>query len=261
MDNLLRERWADFVPPITQEPDAPTRVRAWSVGCVLGNETLVQSRPVVRDESLDFLDDFLRTAAPCTLGLYATTREASRPDEAAATRFQRWVGAASQNRLLDGPAALESELRKQLRDEVPAFLARSLLKGSDDELLFFSFLSRLHKLGGLGSAYAPAELIRGALSQLSTDLRERLGDDYELNMMVYDGRSFAMLHRGGTLTRWQAPEREVPRHRTGPMPAANIPRGSSLLVLSRVKARDPGADPLPDGVFSIDPSDPHRLQW
>jgi hypothetical protein len=79
-------------------------------------------------------------------------------------------------------------------------------------------------------------------------------------MMVHDGRHFAMLHRGGTLTLWEAPPRPPPKHRTGPLPAAGIPRGSALFVLARNGQRDSSADPIPDGIFSVHPGNPTRLE-
>lgn len=260
LEQTLSSRWSDFTPAAPAEEDAPQRVRAWSVGCVLGNETLVQSRPVVRDDKLVFLDDFLRTAAPCTIATFATTAEASRPTNAGVHRFQRWIGATSHSRLLDGEKAVAVDLRRQLRDSLPPFLSRSALRGGDDELLFFSFLARLHEVGGLGSAYADRQTIRAGLQKLTDDIESLLGEPFELNLMVFDGKSFAALHQGGTLTRWDAPEREIPRHRTGPIPAAGIPRGAVLFVLSRNGQRDPNADPLPGGVFAVDPSNPVQIE-
>ncbi len=260
VDGVLRERWLDYKTPERGEADAPALVRAWSVGSVLGNETLVQTRPVVRDDSLNFMDDFLRATAPCTIAMYTTTREASRPGEASVSRFQRWIGACSQRRLLDAEPARKADLRAHLRDSIPGFLQRSILAHHDDELLFFGFLARLHSAGGVGSTFADAPTIRAALEHLSSDVTAVIGEDHYLNLIVHDGRTCAMLHRGGTLTRWAAPAREAPRHRTGPLPVAGIPRGSALLVLSRQDARDPKSDPLPDGIFSIDPTDPFTME-
>lgn len=264
VDEVLCSRWADYRTPVAAESDAPARVRAWSVGCVLGIETLVQSRPVVRDGGRNFLDDFLRPTAPCTIGTFSATREASRPGDASISRYERWIGACSQRRLLDTEPAREAGLRARLRESVPAFLQRSILQNHDDELLFFAFLSRLHALGGLGAAFARPEVIRGALTTLADELGEGLGHplggDCPLNMMVHDGRTFAMLHRGGALTVWESPARAENPQRTGPRPMAGIPRGSALFVLSTDGARDPNADPIPDGVFSVDPGDPLALQ-
>jgi hypothetical protein len=72
-------------------------VRAWSVGGVQDNETLVQSRPVVRDPRADFLADLLRVPTQTTLAAYAASPpghgDPDRPMPAIAmTRFQRWVG-------------------------------------------------------------------------------------------------------------------------------------------------------------------------
>lgn len=260
VDEVLASRWAGYRAPEAAQPDAPVRTRAWSVGCVLGIETLVQSRPVVRDRNESFLDDFLRPAAPCTIATFSATREASRPGDAAISRYERWVGACSQASILDLEPGRDANLRAKLRQSIPAFLQRSILQNHDDELLFFAFLSRLHAAGGLGSAFAKPELIREGLSKLEADLVEVLGEQLSLNMMVFDGRNFAVLHRGGTLTVWEAPPRPEPRHRTGPRPMAGIPRGSTLYVLSPNGRRDLSADPIPDGVFSVDPANPLAMQ-
>jgi hypothetical protein len=259
VDEVLASRWAGYRTPAAAEPDAPVPARAWSVGCVLGIETLVQSRPVVRDPQESFLEDFMRPAAPCTIATFSATREASRPGDAAISRYERWIGGCSQDSLLETEAARAAGLRATLRASVPAFLQRSILQNHDDELLFFVFLARLHAAGGLGSAYAKPELIRGALTTLEADLAKTLGEDFRINMMVYDGRNFAMLHRGGTLTTWVAPARPEPRHRTGPRPMAGIPRGAVLYTLSPNGTRDPSADPIPNGVFSVDPGNPAAL--
>lgn len=260
VDDVLRARWSGYGTTVPAHPDVPVRVRAWSVGCVLGTETLVQSRPVVRDRAVDFLDDFLRTPAPCTMAMFTAARETSRPGEAAIARFQRWIGACCQPDVLEMDHGARAELRGRMRADMPDFLRRSFGDGGDEHLLFFGFLARLHRAGGLGPKFAERPVVAAALVELGRDVESAVGDGKGLNLIVHDGRSLAMLHRGGTLTRWLAPDRPTTRTRTGPLPAAGIPRGAALFVLSRDDGRDPAADPLPDGVFALATADPASIE-
>jgi hypothetical protein len=178
------------------------RLCGWSVGAVVGNETLVQSRPIVRGS--DPVDDLLRTSAGCTIAAFATQgRDEPATDTGAAVRlarYRRWVG-------VRGSGALRPELCNALRAELPDFLARGSAR-TETELLFLRFLTYLRESGGLGAPFSPPQLVRQALRALG----ERVGDG-PLNLLVTDGRTLGIIHRGGTLLAFEPPPDVRPSRR------------------------------------------------
>ncbi|MBK9754510.1 MAG: hypothetical protein IPO88_13580 [Nannocystis sp.] len=238
---MLREQWPPYVPP---GDAASGRVRAWVVGGVQDNETLVQSRPVVRDPRADFVADLLRAPTQTTLAAYATTPAGSSdnalPPPLAMVRFQRWIGVHAEGEL---PGPDPEALRARLRGLLPDFLIRSGGPVGDRELAALSFLAILHAAGELGKAYAsPAAIRRGLLA-----LDDRLGRPAACNIMVSDGRSVGVLHRGGSLISLTPPP--PPR----PARAISQPhlRPTASLLLLDPAARHPAADHLPEGVFTV----------
>ena len=229
----------------------PGGVRAWSVGGVQDNETLVQSRPVVRDPKADFLADLLRVPTQTTLAAYAASPpghgDPDRPMPAIAmTRFQRWVGVRAE-------ADLEPDTRAALTAQLPDFLLRSSGgQPSDRALAVFGFLANLHADGGLGKAYAPPEQIRRAL----TALDERLGRPARINLLVCDGRTVGVLHRGGRFVTVEAPSPARPRAIAQPQARAV----GCALLFDPQPAPDPGATVLDPGVFTTSVRQPGQLE-
>ncbi|MGB1016226.1 MAG: hypothetical protein ACPG4T_18970, partial [Nannocystaceae bacterium] len=189
----LQSYWCDFQPAGSRP-----RTRAWSVGGVHGLETLVQSRPVVRDQRANLIEDFLRVPSQCTLASFAVGRGQQPVPRLAISRFERWIGIQA-----EGLPPESVELRTQLRGKLPGFLARSLRQGGDRELIMLSFLACLHDICGVGRTYAAPADIRQAMR----DLDERLGHPPRFHMVVADGRTTAIFHRGGSLLQL-VPERQ-----------------------------------------------------
>ena len=229
----------------------PHGLHGWSVGAVVGNETLVQSRPIVRGRDSDPLDDLLRTATRCVLAAFAPQRgtgDVAAPPAPAISRFRRWIGVRAEGMLPD-------ELREELRTTLPDFLARSRTERTDDELVFLTFLSQLQRLGGLGAAYDPPERIRDALVALN----EQLGEHVPHNAMVSDGRTFGMLHRGGTVLMFEPPE-DLPRPQV--RLTGKDAQGASLLLYTPEPMPPepvPGAERIPEGMFTIETRAPRNL--
>lgn len=232
-------------------------LRGWSVGAAWGNETLVQSRPIVRNRSVDPLDDLLRTPASCVLAAFGVqpTHPSGivAPPAAQLSRFRRWLGVRVGTPL---PPALASSLRQEL----PGFLARHQVDRGDGELVFLSFLTQLHAAGGLRKAYSEPELIRQALAATA----ERLELAPPHNLMVSDGRTFAMLHDGGTVVSFEPPPDQAGRQRrfrvTG---EADDDRRTNLLLHSEeAPAEAPlhGGERVAPGVFSIDVRQPRVIE-
>ena len=104
-----------------------------SVGAVIGNETCVQARPIVRDPNNEPVEDVLRTPAPCPIASFQAGTDDERFAETNPTirmaRFRRWVGVRSE-------PELDADTRRRIRGEIPDFLARSQTLGNDGELVF-----------------------------------------------------------------------------------------------------------------------------
>jgi len=241
LGQVFAEQWPPYVPP----GDLATgRVRAWVVGGVQDNETLVQSRPVVRDPRADFVADLLRAPTQTTLGAYASTpagsSDSALPSPLAMVRFQRWIGVHAEGEL---PGPDPEAQRAMLRALLPDFLIRSGGPVGDRELLVLSFLATLHAAGELGKPYASPAAIRRALLALD----ERLGHPPACNLMVSDGRSLGVLHRSGGLVSLTPPP--------PPRPARAISQPhlrptASLLLLDPSPLGDAGTR-VPEGVFTV----------
>ncbi len=229
---VLPEHWGPYVPP---GPSPTDRVRAWVVGGVQDNETLVQSRPVVRDPRADFLTDLLRAPTQTTLAAYASAADGEPTPSLGMVRFQRWIGVRAE-------VGLPARDAEALRAGLPDFLIRSGPVG-DRELVVLGFLAALHAGGELGKAYATPAAIRKALAALD----ERLGRPERFNLMVSDGRTVGVLHRGGRLVSLTPPP--PPR----PARAISQPhlRPSTSLLLFDPRPAEPAGDLVAEGVFTV----------
>jgi hypothetical protein len=255
IDEALQRHWPAYADASASasgsRPGIPLLL-AWGVGSVVSNETLVQSRPLVREGGHDFLDDFLRAAGRATIGVFAQNRSVSAPRGSEVARYQRWVGVCR------GVAALEGDVaRKQaLSAALPEFLTRGRATKTTEELAVFCFLQELHKLGELGAPFASPDAIGRALLALDAtfgDLAARL------DMMVFDGRTFGMLHRRGAL--WLQTRSDARARRAGAPPTE---RTAALLVLdSDGAAPSPSDDEvaLGHGVFTLQPTAPFEPTW
>lgn len=238
----LRQHWSAY---------SAAGARAWSVGGVQDNETLVQSRPVVRDPKADFLADLLRVPTQTTLAAFAALPaghgEGDRPMPAIAmTRFQRWVGVRAEAQVTDAA-------RAAVLAGLPDFLLRSSGgKPSDRELAVFGFLAALHADGGLGKAYATPAQIRQALTLLD----ERLGHPDPINLLVCDGRTVGVLHRGGRFLVLEPPAPVRPRAIAQPAARA----AAAVLLFDPAPSADPGATVVQPGVFTTSVRQPGVLE-
>ncbi len=258
LEARLSDHWPEYQSTRqTGEPDALREcVRSWSVGGVHGLETLVQARPVVRDPSASFTDDFLRVPTQCRLAAFAVSEPRTTVPRLGIARFQRWVGSCSEDNPLavgdDEDARVERGSRglAALRASLPGFLKRSLRANTAREVMFFAFLARLHEAGGLGVTYAKAEQVRAALTRLDADL----GHPPVINLMVADGRNLGILHRGGHLISLVPPAASRrKRSITGPLADAKHSPPATLFLLStgpRREVDDATATTISEGVLS-----------
>ncbi len=237
LDSVLSRHWSGYRGP------GP---RGWSLGSVLGNETLVQSRPTVRGANGRFLDDMLRTSAPCTISGFGWSENDSHLPipSLALSRFRRFIGAID-----PGPHEVDQD---QLAADLPAFLLRARTDRSDRELVFLTYLKLLHARGALGSTYPEPEQIRAALSEL----RDVVGP--ELDVLLYDGRTLGVVHGRGTLLAFEPPPE--PGRRRSPT-GDNIPRNGLLIRVPKASSPEPvdGAERIAHGIFTIAPTRPLAL--
>jgi hypothetical protein len=228
-------------------------LRGWTVGAAWGNETLVQSRPIVRNRDVDPIDDLLRTPASCVLAalcVHSAARDGLvAPQFPALSRFRRWLGVRV-------GASLPTAQATALRQALPGFLERHQIDRSDGELVFLSFLAQLHELDGLRKTYAPPALIRQALD--ATVQRLELPPPH--NFMVSDGRTFAMAHQGGVLLSFE-PQGAPTRFRVTGQPSDGR-RTNLLLHTPQAQDQTPqqGGERVAEGVFSIDARTPRAIE-
>ncbi len=254
LSQTLATHWPNF--PGTG-PTGDT-VRAWVVGGVQDNETLVQARPVVRDPRASFVADFLRAPTHTTLAAHvvvpsgATAGPAASPPPLTMVRFQRWIGIRSEVAL--GPdEATATAIRSELHRNLPNFLIRNGPFG-DRELVTLAFLAELHAAGELGKAYATAATIRGCLAQLD----RRLGHPAHVHVMVSDGRTVGVLHRGGQLLSLTPPPPPPPPRAIS---QPHLRPSANLLLFSPGPGPDPSPDVVvvPDGIFTVHTRQPGLL--
>lgn len=245
LGQMLAQHWSLYTAP--GEATAG-HVRAWSVGGVQDNETLVQARPVVRDPRADFVTDLLRAPTHTTLAAYAAVPpgrgDSESPPLLAMTRFQRWIGVRAEDPLSAQDDADADATRARLRGALPEFIVRSGGgQAVDRELVVLAFLAELHAAGELGKAYAPPAAIRRALHALD----ERLGHPARFNLMVSDGRTVGVLHRGGQLVSLTPPP--PPRPARAISQPHQRPTASLLLLDPSPAAASDAA--VPEGVFTV----------
>lgn len=232
-------------------------LRGWSVGAAWGNETLVQSRPIVRDRSVDPVDDLLRTPASCVIAAFgvqpANGAGLAAPPVIKLSRFRRWLGVRV-------GCSLPAERSAALRRDLPGFLERHQVDRSDRELVFLTFLAQLHAAGGLRKTYSPPDLIREALRATV----DRLELEPPHNLMVSDGRTFAMLHEGGSLLSFEPPITDAqPRQRFRVTGERDDGRRTNLLLHSESdppEAPQHGGERVAPGPFSIDVRRPRAIE-
>ncbi len=227
-------------------------LHGWSVGTVIGDEPLAQSRPVARAED-DPLDDLLRVPGRCIVAALDTRT----PDPSAVSarpaggvhRFRRFLSLRAQ-------PELPPPLAKRLAAELPEYLARGRRDRPDAELVLLSFIAELQSLGGLSQRYATAEQIQDALIRLDARMT---GTDAH-HFMVTDGRTLGVLARGGTLLAFDAPE-DAPRLGIG---LSMVHPGPAARLLVALPGDDVGpdvaAERIADGCLTIEAAAPWRMQ-
>ncbi|MEZ4451737.1 MAG: hypothetical protein R3B09_19890 [Nannocystaceae bacterium] len=236
--------------------------RAWAIGGVQGTETLVQSRPVVRDPSTRFVVDFLRAPSQCTIAGYSVAGDlVSVPPRVTITRFQRWVAIFSEGELGGGEAPAD-EVRTRLRDELPEFFHRSLADGSDRELVGMSTIAKIHAETTLSKSYVPPEVFRGALRSIDAVL----GAPPRAHILVTDGRTVGVLHRGGQMLALRPPvPTRVPRAIAVPRGEVELHDPALLLVYAPLGWGHPPEETAPaavvdEGVFTASARHPVRIE-
>lgn len=241
----------------------PALVRAWSVGGVQGSETLVQSRPVVRELRADFIADFLRAPSQTTLAAHAVATAGHGAEDIPVprlglARFQRWLGVRAEGALTADDR--DDAVRDRLKASLPDFLQRALSHSGDRELVVFGFLAALHANGDLNKPYVAPAQIRRALAGLD----ELLGHPARLNLFVCDGRTLGVIHRGGRLLVADAPAPSGSRRAMAHGPESRIQ--ASLLIHDEGPADLPPAPEgaelrcLPEGIFTLHARQPGQVE-
>ncbi|MCH9687319.1 MAG: hypothetical protein K0V04_38145 [Deltaproteobacteria bacterium] len=238
------------------EDDREHTLRGWSVGAAWGNETLVQSRPLVRTNDIDPIDDLLRTPASCVVAAFSVQSTGAgalvAPPAVKLSRFRRWLGVRVGQ-------VLPQDLASHLRSSLPGFLSRHQVDRGDGELVFLTFLAQLHAAGGLRKTYSEPALIREALSATARAAEI----DPPHNLVVSDGRTFAMLHQAGSLVSFEPPPVDDAAPRFGVTPTGVPNRPTNLLLHTEHPPSDApqhGGERVAEGVFTIDVRSPRSIE-
>jgi len=241
--------------------DPTPRTRAWAVGGVLGRESLVQMRPVVRGESASFTDDFLRAPCQCTIAGFVAAGGASQPPRFGISRFQRWIALTGNQAILPDPEA-NASLHRRLREDLPPFIRRTLRDRSDRELLGMSVIASLHAATASSKTYAEPHDFREALRQLDA----AIGRPETVDVMVSDGRTVGILHRGGEAYVIEPPAPDRRRLMTSKRPGEDA--GEEAPDAAFVLLSPPGSPPpsaaggltaIRDEVFTLRARHPVRI--
>lgn len=177
---------------------ADARLLGWSIGAVMGAESLVQSRPILRGREVDPLDDLLRTPSSCTVAIFSSgqDQDPTPRDVVRTARFRRWVA-------VEAETDLDEQQRSSLRAVLPDFLARDPSVRTDGEILLLRFLAGLHRRGAFGKNLADPADVRSTLKELRDEVLSYR--DRPFNFMVGDGRTLGVVHEGGTLFSFEPP--------------------------------------------------------
>jgi hypothetical protein len=231
-------------------------LHGWSVGTVVADEPLAQSRPFARTGNIAPLDDLLRVPGRCIIAALdarpANPAPLTTRPGAEVYRFRRWVS-------LHAPRELPADCAAEMSAELPEFLARGRRERADGELVLLTFVAQLQRVGGLRPAYATPEQIHAALRHVD----ERLAGLGGHCLMVSDGHTLGVACRGGNLLAFEPPE-DVPRATIGLHASPGGPPAKLLLHLPPAILSPPrpalGAERIADGCLTIDAHRPWRMQ-
>ena len=142
LDEQLRTHWGCVWEPGTERERSPNdpAQRSWVVGSVVGGEPLLQTRPIVRDPSVAFLDDFLRAPSQSTVAGYRAQLAPTGLQPVAPARYARWACICLADEITE-QWKNEPAQRSSFLASLPDFIVRHFGTPSDEEMLFIAFLA------------------------------------------------------------------------------------------------------------------------
>ncbi len=170
------------------------RVDGWGVGSYQFGEVLLRKRPTDPREAVRLLDVVRDLRTGCTIAHVRTATVGPRSlDNTHPFRHRQWLFAHV------GTLPGFAEQRRALVAEVPEHLARSLRGDTDSEVIFFLFLSALHRMGQIDDPEIDAAAITAALGE-AVDAVDRVCQGATINLMVTQGRAMVALRRGAPMS-------------------------------------------------------------
>lgn len=257
LDEQLRAHWGCVWEPGTKrEPQLndPAQ-RSWVVGSVVGGETLLQTRPIVRDPGVAFIDDFLRAPSHCTVAGYRAHQANNGIRSVAPARYARWACVCLADEVTQRWQE-QPQLRSDLCATIPDFIVRHFGTPSDEEVLFMTYLAELHERTGLSPTRVTLELSLDAMLAVDLKLQASLGIVPQLDLWIVDGKAMQALHRGSQVALVKGPRVETPAVQAIGLRAK---QSAPALLLSTAATRGVGGTLVPQGVFGIEAKDPSRL--
>ena len=224
----------------------------WGLGYHQGNEVLLRKSPIGRpEETVDFrslVHDIKATDFLGTLQLAGPRHWLH--DDAQPFRERGWLFAHH------GSMPGFDAAREGLLEQVPNFLRRTIRGGTDSELLFHLFLSRLHLAGRLDDPATPAVEAGRALADTAQLARRHAtpgeDDPLQLNLLATNGEVLIATRLGlpmFTLTvsgMSECPVCEPPAADRFPEPVSH-PDLRGVVVASGLPHESPGWEAVPDG--------------
>lgn len=159
--------------------------RAWGLGSVQDRRALVKRRPNLGNHVFDFAA--LASDAPSRVvvgAVIAADGPSLRTDAIPPFRFQNWIMAPR-------PIAarvLDREVREMVREMVPDHVRRTLEGESDAELLSHAMIGGIGLHAAARTPDFPVQLVDELVTESYAKLRETVGPEIPLDMLLSNGR-------------------------------------------------------------------------
>jgi len=219
------------------------RADAWGIGFYQSGEVLHKKRPHRGGDAVSWEDIAGNVKTDCAVvHLRQATVGDYRAENTHPFRLRQWLFAHH------GTVHGFEAIRDALAETLPDFLRRNVRGTTDSELVFHTFLSFLHDRGVLDAPDVDAKTltsaIRSTLALVDRLVAEIGAPEAELDMVVSNGRTTAIVSRGAPMHYVERSLQTEARGPSGPgfryvMAIANekpppdykaIPRGTALLV-------------------------------
>ncbi|ACY16057.1 class II glutamine amidotransferase [Haliangium ochraceum] len=164
------ERLATALEPVRELLRAEPPIASWGMGYAQGGEVLLSQNPRPSDEPVDFGHAVSTLRTDCALLHASGADEHDGQPVLQPFRYRQWMYAQ------EGGMLTSVEQRAALSEQVPDFLQRNIRSRSTSELLFYLYLTQLHRVGSLEDPHLAPNRAREIFETAFIEVQERLGD-------------------------------------------------------------------------------------